>query len=121
MTGFVVGSIAGVAIIVLLALAPRGFRQIGEADGQTGRRDPEEERMAVARRTRTLRPWRGERQTGMLPAGATVTFDAERRLAGIDEVLAALDRDLVGLVPVKKKVQEVASLLLVSPTAPTGR
>jgi probable Rubsico expression protein CbbX len=69
--------------------------------------------MTAARRTRTLRPWRGERPTGMLPAGATVTFDAERRLAGIDEVLAALDRDLVGLVPVKKKVQEVASLLLV--------
>jgi hypothetical protein len=58
----------------------------------------------------------------LLSADATVTFAAEQRLAGIDEVFAALDRDLVGLVPVKKlvglvpvkkKVQEVAALLLV--------
>jgi ATPase family associated with various cellular activities (AAA) len=112
MTGFVVGSIAGVAIIVLVALAPRGFRPTEEG-GQTGRGEPKKERMATGRRARTLRPLRGERQAGTLPAGATVTFAAERRLAGIDEVLASLDRDLVGLVPVKKKVQEVAALLLV--------
>jgi probable Rubsico expression protein CbbX len=49
----------------------------------------------------------------ILPPEATVTFAAERKAADIDEVLAALDRDLVGLVPVKKKVEEIASLLLV--------
>jgi probable Rubsico expression protein CbbX len=49
----------------------------------------------------------------LLSADATVTFATERRLAGVDEVFAALDHDLVGLVPVKKKVQEVAALLLV--------
>ena len=48
-----------------------------------------------------------------LPADATVTFAAERKAADIDEVFEALDNDLVGLVPVKKKVQEVAALLLV--------
>ena len=48
-----------------------------------------------------------------LPANATVTFAAERRAADIDEVFEALDNDLVGLVPVKKKVQEIAALLLV--------
>jgi probable Rubsico expression protein CbbX len=112
MTGFVVGSIAGVAIILLVALAPRGFRQLGEPDEQTGG-DRKRERMAAAPRKRALRPSRRERQPAMLPAEATVTFADERRLAGIDEVLAGLDRDLVGLVPVKKKVQEVAALLLV--------
>jgi probable Rubsico expression protein CbbX len=113
MTGFIVGSIAGVAIIVLVALAPRGFKPAGEADGQTGRGELKRGRMATSRRARTMRPLRGERQAATLPAGATVTFADERRLAGVDEVLAGLDRDLVGLVPVKKKVQEVAALLLV--------
>jgi len=112
MTGFVVGSIAGVAIIVLVALVPRGLRPTGESDGQTDR-DPRKERMAATGRARAWRPLRKDGQAGMLPPGATVTFAAERRLAGIDEVLAALDRDLVGLVPVKKKVQEIAALLLV--------
>jgi probable Rubsico expression protein CbbX len=49
----------------------------------------------------------------ILPADATVTFAEERELAQIDEILEALDRDLVGLVPIKQKVQEIASLLLV--------
>lgn len=48
-----------------------------------------------------------------MPLDATVTFAAERQDAGIDEVLNALDADLVGLVPVKRKVQEIAALLLV--------
>ena len=69
--------------------------------------------MAPAQRSRAQRPRRRDRQAGMLPAGATVTFAAERRLAGIDEVFSALDRDLVGLLPVKEKVQEIAALLLV--------
>jgi probable Rubsico expression protein CbbX len=54
-----------------------------------------------------------ERPAASLPVDATVTFADERRTAGIDEVLDALDADLVGLVPVKKKVQEVAALLMV--------
>jgi probable Rubsico expression protein CbbX len=49
----------------------------------------------------------------LLPPDATVTFAAERSAADIDEVYAALDRDLVGLIPVKQKVQEVGALLLV--------
>src|SRR5262249_56044570 len=48
-----------------------------------------------------------------LPADATVTFAAERQAADIDEVFEALDNDLVGLLPIKKKVQEIAALLLV--------
>ena len=61
---------------------------------------------------RTSRP-RKRDQAALLPPDATVTFAAERRAAGVDEVFEALDNDLVGLVPVKKKVQEIAALLLV--------
>jgi probable Rubsico expression protein CbbX len=49
----------------------------------------------------------------LLPPGARVNFADERKAARIDELLAALDRDLVGLVPIKRKVEEIASLLLV--------
>jgi probable Rubsico expression protein CbbX len=69
-------------------------------------------RQAVAGLRRVARP-RKRDQAELLPADATVTFAAERRAAGIDEVFEALDNDLVGLVPVKKKVQEIAALLLV--------
>ena len=56
---------------------------------------------------------RRHRDLDLLPAGATVSFDEERKESDIDGVLAALDRDLVGLVPVKRKVEQIASLLLV--------
>ncbi len=59
------------------------------------------------------RPQRNDRRSSPLPPHATVTFAAELRDAGIDETLAALDRDLIGLVTVKRKVQEIAALLLV--------
>ena len=48
-----------------------------------------------------------------LSPDATVTLADERRAADVEDVFTALDRRLVGLVPVKKKVEEVASLLLV--------
>jgi probable Rubsico expression protein CbbX len=48
-----------------------------------------------------------------LSADATVSLGDERRESGVDEVFTALDRQLVGLAPVKKKVEEIASLLLV--------
>jgi probable Rubsico expression protein CbbX len=54
---------------------------------------------------------RGELE--LLPPGATVNFADEREAAKIDDLLADLDRDLVGLVPIKRKVSEIASLLLV--------
>jgi len=49
----------------------------------------------------------------VLQSDVTVTLAAERREAGIDDLFAALDNELVGLVPVKKKVAEIGSLLLV--------
>ena len=42
-----------------------------------------------------------------------VDLAAEFRAAGIGEVFAALERDLVGLAPVKRRVREIAALLLV--------
>jgi probable Rubsico expression protein CbbX len=53
------------------------------------------------------------RRRGQLPPEALVTFEAERKASAIDDVFAALDRQLVGLVPVKKQVEQVGSLLLV--------
>jgi probable Rubsico expression protein CbbX len=49
----------------------------------------------------------------MLPEGAKVTFAAEREALGIDELLSSLDDELVGLQPVKDRISEIASLLLV--------
>jgi probable Rubsico expression protein CbbX len=53
------------------------------------------------------------RRRTQLPPDSLVTFAAERKAAAIDDVFAALDRELVGLVPVKKQVDEIGSLLLV--------
>ena len=48
-----------------------------------------------------------------LPPDATVDLVAERQAAGIDAILDALDRELVGLAPVKTRIREIAALLLV--------
>ncbi len=48
-----------------------------------------------------------------LPADAVLDLAATRRESGIDEVLAKVDRDLVGLRPVKTRIAEIAALLLV--------
>jgi hypothetical protein len=56
---------------------------------------------------------RAQSRRGQLSPEATVSFAAERDAAGIDDVFVALDRELIGLVPVKKRIQEIGSLLLV--------
>jgi probable Rubsico expression protein CbbX len=43
----------------------------------------------------------------------TVDLSHERVVASVDTVLHSLDRELVGLVPVKTRVREIAALLLV--------
>jgi probable Rubsico expression protein CbbX len=48
-----------------------------------------------------------------LAADARVDLQAALAESGISEVLAGLDRDLVGLVPVKTRIREIAALLLV--------
>jgi probable Rubsico expression protein CbbX len=54
-----------------------------------------------------------QRVTAALKPDATVTLAEEGQETGIEQVFASLDRDLVGLLPVKKKVAEIGSLLLV--------
>ena len=88
---------------------------------------------AVGARPAGARPQRGERKSGGRKSGGrksraearasrrveilhpeeTVTLSAEREAAEIEDVFTSLDNQLVGLVPVKKKVEEIASLLLV--------
>ncbi|MGE5292218.1 MAG: AAA family ATPase [Micromonosporaceae bacterium] len=63
--------------------------------------------------TKPARRSRARRQDETLRPDATLTLAAERGEAGVDDVFAALDGELVGLVPVKKKVEEIGSLLLV--------
>ena len=55
----------------------------------------------------------GRRRTGAIPPDATISLADERRVAGIDDLFTVLDSELIGLVPVKKKVEEIGSLLLV--------
>ena len=47
------------------------------------------------------------------PNDATVDLAEAGQSPGIDGILAALDNDLIGLAPIKQKVQEIAALLLV--------
>jgi probable Rubsico expression protein CbbX len=48
-----------------------------------------------------------------LTSGDVVDLAAERRRSGVDEVLGALDAELVGLAPVKARIRQIAALLLV--------
>ena len=56
---------------------------------------------------------RGRRKNEALQAYDTVSLAEERSAAGIDDLFTALDIELVGLLPVKQKVEEIGSLLLV--------
>lgn len=51
--------------------------------------------------------------TNPLEDGASVDLEAEFKASNIQEVLDKLDRELIGLVPVKTRIREIAALLLV--------
>jgi probable Rubsico expression protein CbbX len=108
----IITAVFAVIILGLVGLAIVGFRPTGKAGHQTAQTGRKKSGRTVAAPRRGSRLRKRDR-AALLPLDATVTFAAERREAGIDEVLEALDNDLVGLVPVKKKVQEIAALLLV--------
>jgi probable Rubsico expression protein CbbX len=59
-----------------------------------------------------LEPEPGESEA-VLPPDAVVDLAAARRDAGVDDVLAKLETELVGLAPVKTRIAEIAALLLV--------
>ncbi|KAA0574475.1 CbbX protein [Azospirillum sp. Sh1] len=53
-------------------------------------------------------------ETDAQPSDApSVDLDALYRASGIGEMLAGMDRELVGLMPVKTRIREIAALLLV--------
>jgi probable Rubsico expression protein CbbX len=56
---------------------------------------------------------RRDRGPEQLDPDATVTLAAEREETDVDELFDALNSELVGLVPVKRKIEEIAALLLV--------
>lgn len=60
-----------------------------------------------------LEPDPVEPEAPSLPPNAVVDLSAARRQAGVDDVLAKLNRELVGLSPVKTRIAEIAALLLV--------
>jgi probable Rubsico expression protein CbbX len=101
----------GALFLSLVVVAILGIFSARNPAQETARTGHKKTRMVAGVR-RAARPRKQDRAE-LLPADATVTFAAERRAAGVDEVFEALDNDLVGLVPVKKKVQEIAALLLV--------
>jgi probable Rubsico expression protein CbbX len=65
------------------------------------------------RSPRASRPPKSRKRDEVLQPDATIALADERQVAGVDDVFADLDNKLVGLYPVKNKVEEIASLLLV--------
>ena len=63
--------------------------------------------------TKTARTRRGRRRDETLQSDATITLESERQASGIDDLFAGLESQLIGLAPVKKRVAEIGSLLLV--------
>jgi hypothetical protein len=63
--------------------------------------------------TKTARVGRGRERGETLQSDATITLEGERQASGIDDLFATLDSQLIGLAPVKKRVAEIGSLLLV--------
>ena len=54
-----------------------------------------------------------EAKPNISPVGDKVDLEAELKASNIQEVLDKLDRELIGLKPVKTRIREVAALLLV--------
>src|ERR1700733_4607527 len=114
-------------IVILVVLGRDSFRQADKNDPlpqrlTANRRQPARPAGVqprtpgnAAARPRTAAADSRAKRRGELLLGpdATVTLSEERQISGVDDVFAALDQELVGLVPVKKKVEEIASLLLV--------
>jgi len=109
------GGVVVLTIAILVVLVVRSFRQTRQldvADAVTRAESLPPGRVVALQHSRPARR-RGKQPDSLLPPDATVTFAAERAAAHVDDVFTGLDRDLVGLVPVKRKVQEIGALLLV--------
>ncbi|TPI09423.1 CbbX protein [Mesorhizobium sp. B4-1-3] len=58
-------------------------------------------------------PALAETETPQAAAPAAIDLREEFETSGVKDVLAELDRDLIGLAPVKRRIRETAALLLV--------
>jgi len=104
----IVGAIAAV-LGVIAALARNAWSQTNDDNYR-----PSQAGVVRQKRDRKSRAEaRARRRAEVLHPEATVSLADERQAAGVEEVFATLDNQLVGLLPVKKKVEEIASLLLV--------
>jgi probable Rubsico expression protein CbbX len=100
--------------IALLGVAHRdAWRQTGRADPPPAKEAKEAEEAKPGARWGPKAAGRARKRGELLHPDATVTLSDERAETGVDDVFATLNRELVGLLPVKQKVEEVASLLLV--------
>jgi probable Rubsico expression protein CbbX len=118
----VVGIVVALAVAVPLTVARNVFRQADERAEHTALAGPDGRLPPL----RVLQPAHPPRKPGRpVPAGDArsrrraelphpdATFTLAQESAGTEDVLPALDRELVGLFPVKRKVEEIASLLIV--------
>ena len=102
----------GIAAVVgmIAALARNAWSQTGGENFQPSQ-------AVVVQQKRDRKSWPAARASRraevLLHPEATVSLSDERRDADIEQIFTALDDQLVGLRPVKKKVEEIASLLLV--------
>src|SRR5690242_21508804 len=94
-------------ITVFAAVLVGGGWLARNALAQTREDDSRSARVATRpRRERKSRPRAQARRAEELHPEETVTLSEERDAAGIGDVFSALDNQLVGLVPVKSKVEE---------------
>ncbi len=104
---FFVIIIASAAFLgISVGLGRNAWTQTREEDSRTASAAPQW-------RTRKSRAQARARRVEELHPEQTVTLSEAREAADIEDVFTALDDQLVGLVPVKRKVEEIASLLLV--------
>jgi probable Rubsico expression protein CbbX len=84
-----------------------------QTHGDDSRSSPAAARPRRGGKPRAARGARARKQVEVLHPEATVSLAEERREADIESVFTTLDDQLVGLLPVKKKVEEISSLLLI--------
>jgi probable Rubsico expression protein CbbX len=90
------------------------YRRAGAARRRLSASDrPPRPAVPAAAVAKPVRSSRARRRKETLQPDSTITLAAERQAAGIDDLFVELDLELIGLVPVKRKVEEIGSLLLV--------
>jgi probable Rubsico expression protein CbbX len=104
---FVIIFICAAVMVMSVAIFRNAWTQTSVEDSQAAMMPPRHDRKFSAAAPRR------RRNPEVLASETLVSLAEERRAADIEDVFTALDQQLVGLVPVKKKVEEIASLLLV--------